>query len=382
MNLTSRPISRRSLLRSTLLGGAGLAGAYLLSCDDGEGGPDTPDDHALTPNPTLFPQYGSEELRLTWQALSPSGDPPPPRKDHSLVLRESGQLYLFAGRGDNGELADLWMYDIASATWTALAGDGPAARHGHNAGWDYINDRMLVFGGQQGSAFFNDIWQYTPADDRWAELAPAGSLPEARYGAGGTISAPESGDTSAPFLPGQFLITHGFTANGRFDDTWAFDLATDRWSDVSPVDERPVKRCLMRATWDTLRNRLVIFSGQTDDEPFLDDFWTLSGSRDWTTVLREPRPTGRTFYSMVTDAERRQIVVFGGNTVNGATSETWTFRIQDEFWVQEQAEGDGPAGRFGHDAVWVPESSSMLVFGGEVGGDQVNELWQLTIVDA
>ncbi len=369
-------ISRRSLLRSTFLGGAGLAGVYLLGCSDGDSTTIQP---SQTQAPTPPDTAGST---LAWEQLLPAGTAPPPRKHHSLVLQDSqagSRLYLFGGSNSTGDLSDLWMYDVGTATWTALATSGPASRHGHNAVWDTVNDRLLVFGGQQGSDFLNDIWQYTPDDDRWAELAPGGAVPAPRYGAGGAFSPPVAEDSIAPLLPATFIITHGFTNNGRFDDTWAFDVTTDTWTDVSPADERPVERCLMRATWDTLRNRLVIFGGQTTDEPFLDDLWTLSNGRDWTTVLREPRPTGRTFYSFVYDAQREQIVLFGGNTANGASGETWLLHVQDEFWTQEEPSGDRPSSRFGHDAVWMAGSSSMLMFGGEAGGEDLNELWELQI---
>ena len=379
MQLTSRSISRRSLLRGTALGGAGLAGAYLLGCSDGDSGATAQPSPTLAPTPPATAGSG-----LTWEQLLPNGAIPPPRKHHSLVLRNSeagARLYLFGGRNNTGDLSDLWMYDVGAATWTALATSGPAARHGHNAVWDTVNDRLLVFGGQQGSSFFNHTWQYTPDDDRWAELAPEGVLPAPRYGAGGAYSPPVAEDTISPLLPSTFIITHGFTSNGRFDDTWAFDVTTDTWSDVSPADERPVERCLMRATWDTLRNRLVMFGGQTTDDPFLDDLWTLSSGRGWTTVLREPRPTGRTFYSFVYDAQREQVVLFGGNTATGASDETWLLHVQDEFWTQEEPSGDRPPSLFGHDAVWMAGSSSMLMFGGEAGGEDVDQLWELRISD-
>ena len=137
----------------------------------------------------------------------------------------------------------------------------------------------------------------------------------------------------------------------------------------------------MRATWDTLRNRLFMFGGQTTGEPFLDDLWTLSSGRGWTTVLRQPHPTGRTFYSLVYDTQREQVLMFGGNTADGASDETWIFHVQDEFWTHEEPAGERPSSRLGHDAVWLPGSSSMLVFGGEADGEDLNQLWQLTITD-
>jgi hypothetical protein len=123
-----------------------------------------------------------------------------------------------------------------------------------------------------------------------------------------------------------------------------------------------------------------MYGGQTTDEPFLDDLWTLSSGRGWTTVLREPRPTGRTLYSFVTDNTRDEILLFGGNTAAGPANDLWTLHIQDEFWTPEEPEGDPPSARFGHDAVFLDDSSSMFVFGGNDGSADLNELWELRIL--
>ncbi len=383
MDLTSRLISRRSLLRSTLLGGVGLTGAYLIGCSDGDGaGPDALP--TLTAGPTLQPPIGSGPGSYIWEQRLTPGLLPPPRKHHSLVLgqpAEGPRLYLFGGENDSGGLADLWQYDPGADEWIELATPGPGPRHGHNAVWDSVNGRMLVFGGQQGSNFYNDTWQYDPADGQWAELSPAGPIPDARYGAGGAFSPSVPDDETRPFLPESFIVTHGFASSGRFDDAWALDVTTDTWSEVSPEGERPVERGLMRATWDTVRNRLVMFGGQTTDEPFLDDLWTLSSGRGWTTVLRAPRPSPRTFYSFVLDSTHDEVLLFGGNTAAGAENDTWVLHIQDEFWTREEPDGLRPAARFGHDAIFLEDSSTMLVFGGNDGNDDLNELWELRVLD-
>ena len=383
MDLRSRPISRRSLLRSTLLGGAGLTGAYLLGCSDEDAGPDVPDLPTLTPDPRVRPPAGSERVARAWEQRLTPGLLPAPRKHHSLVLgqpAEGPRLYLFGGQNGSGDLADLWQYDPGAEEWIELAPGGPAPRHGHNAVWDSVNGRMLVFGGQQGSSFFNDTWQYDPDAAQWAELSPAGPLPAARYGAGGTFSPSVPEDDPRPFLPESFIVTHGFASSGRFDDSWALDVTTDTWSEVSPADERPIERCLMRAIWDTLRNRVVIYGGQTTEEPFLDDLWTLSSGRGWTTVQREPRPSARTFYSFVFDGTRDEALLFGGNTATGPQNDIWTFHIQDEFWTSEEPDGERPSARFGHDAVFLEDSSTMLIFGGNDGSDDLNELWELRVI--
>ena len=57
-------------------------------------------------------------------------------------------------------------------------------------------------------------------------------------------------------------ISHGFTFEGRFDDTWSLDPAAGVWTDLSPAPEtRPLKRCLHEAVWDAARGRMLLYGG-------------------------------------------------------------------------------------------------------------------------
>lgn len=378
--------SRRTLLRSAVLGGAGLLAAYVLGCDDGDSvvsptatAPSTPTSPPTSPppDPTGTPSA------LRWQQISPSGPLPPPRRDHSLVrgeLTSGPQLYVFGGRNNEGDLADLWSYDLgrfATDQWVEEATeDGPLSRHGHNAAWDVAGGRMVVFGGQQGSSFFNDVWQFQISPNRWRQLAPTGTSPTPRYGAGAAFAVDPGDPPGVIVSPRRLLVTHGFTSSGRFDDTWSYDLAADDWADVSPAGTRPVERCLMRAVWDAGRERLLMFGGQTTGTPFLDDLWTLE-SNGWRQITSKPRPSPRTFYAMVFDAGRGHIILFGGRTADGPTNDLWFFDSVGESWSRPDVEGEPPSPRFGHDAVLV--GSSLIVFGGRNESGDLNDLWELTL---
>jgi len=365
-------ISRRALLRSAFLGGAGLAGAYLLGCGDDDGGADAQPTLGLaTTTPGGPPTVAAPALR--WRQLSPSGLQPPPRRDHSLVT-EGERIFLFGGRNDTGDLADLWSYHIEAREWTELAPTGPAARHGHNAIWNDLNHRMVAFGGQAGG-FFNDLWAFDPEEGAWLELPGSGSGPAARYGAGGAFDP-----------AGRLIVTHGFTAEGRFDDTWQYDFAAGMWTDISPTEEpeipsptgeRPVERCLMRAIWDTLRNRVLIYGGQTNGTPFLDDLWALSDD-GWNELPRLPRPSARTLYAMVFDGRYNKTVLFGGDTADGPVNDLWFLDAQNEFWTRMEGEGEPPSPRSGHDAVWLPDFNSFVFFGGNDGSADLNDMWELS----
>ncbi|MCH8200596.1 MAG: hypothetical protein IIB85_01600, partial [Chloroflexi bacterium] len=80
------------------------------------------------------------------------------------------------------------------------------------------------------------------------------------------------------------------------------------------------------------------------------------------------------------DSTRNEALLFGGNTATGPQNDIWTFHIQDEFWTSEEPDGERPSARSGHDAVFLEGSSTMLVFGGNDGSSDLNELWELRVI--
>ena len=356
-------LSRRAFLRSTLLGGSGLAAAYLLGCSDGEGNGASPS--ATAPLPSAVSGTPEPSGALAWTARGASGTLPFPRRDHSLSS-DGERLYVFGGRGD-GTLGDFWRYDTSTDGWTELAPTGPSARFGHNAAWHTQSGRLIVFGGQGGDGtFVNDLWAFDPAADAWTQL-DGGSGPSPRYGAGATLT-----------LDGALIVTHGFTDQGRFDDTWQYDFATATWTDVSPAGLRPVERCLIRTVWtEVMDQHLLMFGGQTTSAPFLGDMWSLAEGRSWSEVVRVPQPGARNQYSLVYNQARDKIVMFGGDSEDGPLGELWWFDAVDEFWEKPTVAGASPVARYGHDAAWVASRSSMFVFGGHDFDAERNDLWEL-----
>ena len=354
-------ISRRELLRAAALGGPGLIGAYLLACKNGSSKPG--------PTPTWTPSQNAtlESQPMRWERISAAaGDAvPPARYDHSLVT-DGSRLYLFGGRAPDA-LADFWVYDIAGGTWADLTDFGPQPRFGHNAVWDSGRNVLVLFGGQDGATFYNDVWEYDPAQTLWTQVTFAGGAPDARYGAGG-----------ASDQAGHLLITHGFTTQGRFDDTWEYDVAAHSWRQVSPAIVRPLRRCLMRGVWDSLKERIIIFGGQTDGTPFLDDLWAWSAFTEWQQLAREPHPKARTLYAAVFHDAGAQIILFGGNTEQGPTDDLWAFHSSGENWTQIPASGDAPLPRYGHDAAIVSQEPTIFVFGGNDGTQPLDDLWRLS----
>lgn len=362
-------LSRRDALGAAFAVGAGALGLPLAACGDGERAvPEGSQPTAgITPTPGAASTASSMIAPRGWRKLEGSGTPGA-RRDHALAVDSvAGRVYVHGGRASGTPKDDLWRFDVALGQWDRLtpSGEAPKARFGHNAAWDAAGKRLLVFGGQAGSTFFNDLWAYDPASNRWSVITQGG--PAQRYGAGGAFDP----------VSGTFYVSHGFTSQGRFDDTWALALADGRWSDISPSQGRPLKRCLLRSVWEPGMKSMLLFGGQSNSAPYHDDFWRLDTTAGaWREVTAEPRPSARNFYAAAYDDSESRLLILGGATASGLSNDVWAFTTAAQTWSRLPADG-GPSPRAGHDAVYVRERHSLLLFGGATTAGEQDDVWEL-----
>ena len=319
---------------------------------------------AATP-PAAVPTSG------LWARLVAPGTGPEPREDHTWTVDDSGtRAYLFGGRDGPEVYGDLWMFDFAAGAWSIIDADGaaPDARFGHEAAW--LPGRGLVVTlGQAGSGFFDDIWLFDPGNVAWRKLPSGGAAPVARYGSCSGVGP-----------DGRLWISHGFTEDGiRFSDTLAYDLPTETWIDMTPLDGVPVERCLHACWWQD-DGRLALYGGQTTGVAALGDLWLLDPDQAapgrWA-ELTEPGPGPR----QLAAAGRREglTVVFGGRGLDRQPLEdTWVLVDGAARFVELGAAGSSPAARSGAAFVNDAAADRLLLFGG-VGDDAFDDLWSLTL---
>lgn len=300
-----------------------------------------------------------------WQLLE-TEIAPPARHDHVLVATdEFGKLVLFGGRGDS-ILGDTWIYDIAANEWRNVVTDSaPEARFGMAATYDAARKRVLLFAGQQ-SSFFNDVWAFDVEAETWSKLETTGTPPVARYGTSAVI------DPVADTL----IISHGF-ASGRFDDTFALDLNTNEWRDISP-ETRPLRRCLHESIFDPVSNKMILFGGcSSGSGPCPQgDLWSFDpAAGTWTEIKPEGEiPSARSNPSLVADTDGKTWL-FGGRDDAGAfNGELWLLDPATGRWEKSE-EHNAPPGRSSHDAAWESVSQQMFVFGGKGQDGDMNDLW-------
>jgi hypothetical protein len=304
---------------------------------------------------------------LAWAPLA-TDTAPPPREDHTWTLDPTGRVaYLFGGRDGGTVFDDLWRFDLATDTWTALAPEGsrPEARLGHTGTW-VEGVGLVVWSGQQGSTFFDDIWAYDPVANGWRELPADGPVPAARYGSCAALGP-----------DGRLWISHGFTEDsGRFADTQAYDFAAGHWTDETPGGTLAPIRCLHDCLW-TPDGRLVLYAGQTTGTPAIGDLWARGATGEWASVSDGP-PPARQLYALASIGETAY--VFGGGARDGATlRDLWTLDLATLDWTEASPSGDRPSGRSGSAFVADPDGSRLLLFGGKGEGASLGDLWELSI---
>jgi N-acetylneuraminic acid mutarotase len=304
-------------------------------------------------------------------ALSASG--PAARWDHTLSADpETGRLILFGGRDANGApFSDTWTYSIADETWEALPAPGPSARFGQAVTVDPAARDLWLFGGQaDGATFFNDVWRFDLDALTWSEVPTGEARPSPRYGTSAVLDG-----------QGQVLISHGFTFEGRFDDTWSLDPASGVWTDVSPAPEtRPLKRCLHEAVWDDATSRMLLYGGCSSGfGPCPQgDLWAFDpATRTWTMLAPATSPAARSNPALVRDEATSSLWLIDGLTEAGYAADLWSLDVQGTgvAWSEVVQDGIVPEARASHDATVL--DGVVYLFGGYGVNGPLADLWTL-----
>ena len=269
---------------------------------------------------TLYNDVWAFDLdKLEWSRLDSGMGGPPARSSTEVQIdTQKNELVVFGGNTSTNGLAfvpqnDVWAFDLQNATWRQVttSGAAPAKRLFHAGAIDSAGRRLYVYGGGDANAFtgpfLGDLWSLDLDGGAWKEVSP------------GTTASPRGRIESAMALDsaagGKLLLFGGHDdgAVGNNNDTWAFDLGSNAWSNVVPaetVKTPPAGFCNFPATF---------------------------------TVPNTSAPDRRSSFGAGFDAAKREWTVFGGATDCGIIDDVWQFDASKGSWTNEVRATTGEA---------------------------------------
>jgi N-acetylneuraminic acid mutarotase len=176
-----------------------------------------------------------ERRKNKWRESEPTGDIPPGRGSVPMVYEPvGGRMLLWAAGGPQTNFDVMWTYDQVANSWSRLEiqGSAPEARHNEAMTYDPATKRVILFGGYNGSIYLNDTWAFDPATNTWSQLHP--STPPPARGAHSMAYDSASGR----------IILFGGSVPREDDelyqnDTWAYDPVEDSWAELLPAGPLP-----------------------------------------------------------------------------------------------------------------------------------------------
>jgi hypothetical protein len=228
----------------------------------------------------------------------------------------------------------------ADLTWSVIA-NHTAFVGGAAAVYDAANDRMVALGSNDAGAFgtFNFTafaTSLSPGKESWYDLNPAGGNPFPRA-IPVTVYDP---------IAQRAIIFGGdavwFGGGGFMGDTWELNLFSDSetFKELAFPGHPPAERAVMEMTHDPVNNRMLLYGG-TDGFNIYADLWSFNltpGQESWRKLkpIGGNLPGGVANHILVTDVERKRVILWGGmNDIGQYRTTVYSFDItgpDNEYW--------------------------------------------------
>ena len=367
-----------------------------------------------------------------WTRLIVAGEAPAGRSRASAIYDAAhDRMVIFGGWNGSQQFGDVWALSLGgSPTWNRVvpAGEGPSPRSGHTATYDAANDRMLVFGGTDGTRVQNDVWGLSLGSTaQWSALLPLSEEPTPRHFHSAIYDAVRdrmvvfAGDDFGPIFAGDAwalslspaqawtrLPVRNDGPRGIIGHSAVYDVAHDRmivyggagptrdlplvgdaWSFsfedgitgtlLHPQGTRPLPRIGQTAIYDPVSSRMIMFGGW-DGANVYSDLWALSSDyQHWTALATSGGGPPRTYAESVYDPIQRRMIIFGGYGTDGFHNDLWSVALDGSpAVVPIVPDNPGPSPRDAARAVFDPVRNRMLLFGGNDGGQILDDLWEVS----
>ena len=280
-----------------------------------------------------------------------------------------GKRAYFLARGST------FCYDPEARVWKDLAPkeSAPCPLWGALCA-DPVNKRIMLFGGGSVMTDRGDpgTWTYDPASNAWSQLkftnatlnAPGAKAAELHLAAKRLAEALRARCYRAELAAGKAAKLD--EAAGKL----AADAAALR-SELEAVMIKADKQDGEQMSWalpELAKAKAAAekLKGLAAGAISVEAIKTADEAREAVTRARDAlalEPPQRARSPLVYDAERKQIVLFGGDQLDRLLGDTWVFDCASKRWMEKRP-AVSPAPRGGHALVYLPKSKKVLLFGG------------------
>jgi hypothetical protein len=281
---------------------------------------------------------------------------------------ETKRVYLHA-RGST------FSYDPAARAWKDLAptNRAPSPLWGSLCA-DPVNKRILLFGGGNAMTDRGDpgTWAYDPASNTWSELTFSVAALDAAGAKAGQLhlAAKLLAESVRARYYGSELAEHKAVKLDEVTGKLAADLAVLAGA-LEAAKAKADAQEKLQISWaapeaakgtaaaEKLKS-LLAASVSTNAIQAAD------AAREALVRVRGAlalQPPQRARSPMAYDAERKQIVLFGGDQLDRLLADTWVFDCASRRWMEKRP-ATSPSPRGGHSLVYLPQSRKLLLSGG------------------
>ena len=324
-----------------------------------------------------------------WTRLSTSDLPPLPRAHHGAVYDPvRDRMIVFGGYSDWEWFRDVWALNLTGVPrWERLevSGSAPPDFSGATPVYDPIDDRILVL-----SHFDNRAAAWSlqlGGSPQWVRVEPAGAVPNWREGSAAILDP----------LKREYVIfggqVYGVEVSQAWRELWTLALGqVPAWRRVGQRFLKAPPRFRHDLVWDPVRQRALLIGGEryTGQYEMLGDTWQLEAghSPGWAPVaVNGDLPgAGLADHAAVFDPVRDRVVVFGGQTAvtplspRVLSNQIWALELSGgPTWRNISAGGQPPVARSGHSAIYDEVGDRIIIFAGRAGSVDLDDLWELSL---
>jgi hypothetical protein len=302
---------------------------------------------------------------------------------------------MFGGLAGYGvRLGDTWVWEVAAIAadggpdagvsdggmdeiWVRVDGAAPSAREQHAMASDGTD--VYLFGGMTDSALVNDLWRFDGTS--WTQLSPSGTPPSPRLGMAmdyGTVRGTE------------MLVVHGGDdGSGTLDDTWAYDPSGNTWTELMPVQDDagdpdiPSARAGHSFNFRTsvgVPVDAILYGGDDGADAGSPSVWVFDDVDGGSGLVDRFARQGadgvrvRVGHSAAYGAEREQLVIFGGTTLDNRHLGAPEVYAGGNAWAPFDLYGPGPGPTRAYGAMAADADGRFLAFGGISDGETARHI--------